>query len=186
MGLSFNKIFQEIIKERKGSVTINRLFNEGEYVGAGEPLVYISGSMSNLVDLETALLQKIGATCVAAYNAKSMVLSLPKVSFLAMDARHCAGTEMGELMAYGASVGSRKAQNKVGAIGFIGNATDDTAHFFGQEIGFGTMPHALIGYAGSTVRAAEMFHETHPNVNLTVLVDYFGNCLLYTSDAADE
>ena len=43
---------QEIIKERKGSVTINRLFNEGEYVGAGEPLVYISGSMSNLVDLE--------------------------------------------------------------------------------------------------------------------------------------
>ena len=36
---------QEIIKERKGSITINRLFNEGDYVGAGEPLVYISGSM---------------------------------------------------------------------------------------------------------------------------------------------
>ena len=36
------------------------------------------------------------------------------------------------------------------------------------------MPHALIGYAGSTVRAAEMFHETFPNDNLTVLVDYFG------------
>ena len=34
---------QEIIKERKGTVTINRLFNEGDYVGAGEPLVYISG-----------------------------------------------------------------------------------------------------------------------------------------------
>ena len=28
--------------------------------------------------------------------------------------------------------------------------------------GLGTMPHALIGYAGSTVRAAEMFHETYP------------------------
>ena len=36
------------------------------------------------------------------------------------------------------------------------------------------MPHALIGYAGSTVRAAEMFHETFPDENLTVLVDYFG------------
>jgi nicotinate phosphoribosyltransferase len=81
---------------------------------------------------------------------------------------------MAELMAYGASVGSRKAQKKVGALGFIGNATDDTAHFFGQTTGFGTMPHALIGYAGSTVRAAEMFHDTHPNINLTVLVDYFG------------
>ena len=36
------------------------------------------------------------------------------------------------------------------------------------------MPHALIGYAGSTLRAAEMFHETYPGENLTVLVDYFG------------
>jgi nicotinate phosphoribosyltransferase len=26
------------------------------------------------------------------------------------------------------------------------------------------MPHALIGYAGSTVRAAEMFHETFPHL----------------------
>ena len=36
------------------------------------------------------------------------------------------------------------------------------------------MPHALIGYAGSTLRAAEMFHATHPNTALVVLVDYFG------------
>ena len=40
--------------------------------------------------------------------------------------------------------------------------------------GYGTMPHALIGYAGSTLRAAEMFVETFPDENLTVLVDYFG------------
>jgi nicotinate phosphoribosyltransferase len=36
------------------------------------------------------------------------------------------------------------------------------------------MPHALIGCAGSTVRAAEMFHECFPDQALTVLVDYFG------------
>ena len=36
------------------------------------------------------------------------------------------------------------------------------------------MPHALIGYAGSTLRAAEMFRETFPDEALTVLVDYFG------------
>jgi nicotinate phosphoribosyltransferase len=36
------------------------------------------------------------------------------------------------------------------------------------------MPHALVGYAGSTLRAAEMFHETFPTEPLTVLVDYFG------------
>jgi nicotinate phosphoribosyltransferase len=81
---------------------------------------------------------------------------------------------MEELMAYAASVGSARAQRKVGAIGFIGNATQATAHFFGRAEALGTMPHALIGYAGSTLRAAEMFVETFPGEKLTVLVDYFG------------
>jgi nicotinate phosphoribosyltransferase len=36
------------------------------------------------------------------------------------------------------------------------------------------MPHALIGYAGSTLRAAEMFQAHFPDEPLTVLVDYFG------------
>jgi nicotinate phosphoribosyltransferase len=35
------------------------------------------------------------------------------------------------------------------------------------------MPHALIGYAGSTLRAAEMFDECFPGAPMTVLVDYF-------------
>jgi nicotinate phosphoribosyltransferase len=160
-------------KQRGADITIDLKHREGAWVGAGEPIVYITGSLFHLVDLETQFLQKLGSACVAAYNAYNMCVELPKAAFLAMDARHCAGADMAELMAYGASVGSRKAQNKFGAIGFIGNATDETAHFFGQERGFGTMPHALIGYAGSTLRAAEMFHETHPTENLTVLVDYF-------------
>ena len=41
-----------------------------------------------------------------------MCVDLPNVGFLAMDARHCAGTDMAELMAYGASAGSAKAQLK--------------------------------------------------------------------------
>ncbi len=149
-------------------------FDEGRWVGAGEPLMYISGSFHELVDLETLFLQKLGAGCVAAYNAAAMCVDLPNVAFMAFDARHCTGPDMAELMAYAASVGSARAKRKVGAIGFIGNATDATAHYFSQERGLGTMPHALIGYAGSTVRAAEMFHETHPDEPLTVLVDYFG------------
>lgn len=147
---------------------------EGTWVGAGEPLVYLTGSMAQLVDLETIYLQKLGAACVAAYNAYSMCCDLPKVRFLAMDARHCAGAEMAELMAYAASVGSRAARRDVGAAGFIGNASDATAHYFGNDLGFGTMPHALIGYAGSTLRAAELYHETFPNEPMTVLVDYYG------------
>jgi nicotinate phosphoribosyltransferase len=113
-----------------------------------------------------------------------MCADLPRTSFLAMDARHCAGAEMAEMMAYGASVGSEAAKREVGAIGFIGNATDETAHFFGNAHGFGTMPHALIGYAGSTLRAAEMFHATFPDEPMTVLVDYFGREVADTLEVA--
>jgi len=146
---------------------------EGSWTGAGEPIVYVSGSFVELSNLETILLQKLGPACVAAHNAYQMCLALPKVGFLAMEARHCAGAEMQEMMAYAASVGSEAAKRE-GAAGFIGNANDGTAHWFGASAGRGTMPHALIGYAGSTVRAAEMFRETFPDEGLTVLVDYFG------------
>lgn len=165
---------QRVLRERRGEIKIDLLHEEGEWVGAGEPLLYIEGPFRHLVDLETIFLQRLGPACVAAYNAYTMCTDLPYVAFLAMDARHCAGAEMAEMMAYAASVGSARARRETGAKGFIGNATDATAHFFGQRSGLGTMPHALIGYAGSTVRAAEMFHEAFPDDPLYVLVDYFG------------
>ncbi|MDA0367650.1 MAG: nicotinate phosphoribosyltransferase [Proteobacteria bacterium] len=165
----------ETVAARRGvQFEIECRYKEGDWVGAGDPLVYITGSLAELVDLETLYLQRLGPACVAAYNAYSMCKDLPKVAFLAMDARHCAGAEMAEMMAYAASVGSNAAKAEVGAVGFVGNATDATAHYFGNAGGMGTMPHALIGYAGSTVRAAEMFHETFPDDPMTILVDYFG------------
>jgi nicotinate phosphoribosyltransferase len=103
-----------------------------------------------------------------------MCVALPHVGFLAMEARHCAGAEMQDMMGYAASVGSEAAKRE-GAKGFIGNANDGTAHWFGTPVGFGTMPHSLIGYAGSTLRAAEMFRETFPDEPMTVLCDYFGH-----------
>jgi nicotinate phosphoribosyltransferase len=163
-----------IAAERNTRFTIDLRFAEGKWVGAGEPLMYVSGSFRHLVDLETIMLQKLGPACVAAFNAFTMCADLPKVAFLAMDARHCAGLEMADIMAYAASVGSARARRKVGAKGFVANATQATAHYFGQRNARGTMPHGLIGYAGSTVRAAEMYHETFPDEDMTVLVDYFG------------
>jgi nicotinate phosphoribosyltransferase len=160
-------------RARDADIAVELLHPEGEWVGAGEPIAYLSGSMAALSELETLLLQKLGPPCVAAHNAYQMAMALPQVAFLAMDARHCAGAEMQNAMAYAASVGSAAAR-KEGAKGFVGNANDGTAHWFGAPRGFGTMPHALIGYAGSTVRAAEMFRETFPDEPITVLVDYFG------------
>jgi nicotinate phosphoribosyltransferase len=164
---------EAVAEERGERFDIELTHPEGAWVGAGEPLAYITGSFTALADLETIFLQKVGAACVAAHNAFQMCVALPKAVFLAMDARHCAGGEMQEIMAYAAAVGSRAAQHE-GAKGFVGNANDWTAHYFGAPAGYGTMPHALIGYAGSTLRAAEMFVEAFPGDDLTVLVDYFG------------
>jgi nicotinate phosphoribosyltransferase len=163
----------QVAKARGVHLEIEVMHREGAWVGAGEPLVYITGPFTALVDLETLLLQKIGPACVAAHNAYQMSMALPTVSFLAMDARHCAGANMQDLMAYACAVGSHAAQAE-GAKGFIGNANDATAHYFGATHGLGTMPHALVGYAGSTLRAAEMFMETFQGENLTILPDYFG------------
>ncbi len=163
-----------IAARRKAKFEIKLNYPEGKWVGAGEPLIYLSGPFHDLVDLETIFLQKLGACCVAAYNAYTMCSDLPKVAFMAFDARHCAGIEMAEMMAYAASVGSARARKKHGARGFIGNATGATAQFFGRDAGLGTMPHAIIGYAGSTLRAAEMHHEAFPDDDMTVLVDYYG------------
>src|SRR5438552_18650421 len=90
--------------ERGTNFDIELLHTEGDLVGAGEPILYITGSLFHLVDLETVLLQKLGPACVAAFNAYAMCAELPKAAFLAMDARHCAGAEMAEMMAYAAAV----------------------------------------------------------------------------------
>ena len=164
---------ESVARERGARFDIEVMYPEGAWVGAGEPLAYITGSLVQLSELETILLQKLGPASVAAHNAYQMCLALPSASFLAMEARHCAGAEMQEMMAYAAAVGSDAAKRE-GARGFVGNANDGTAHWFGQAHGLGTMPHSLIGYAGSTLRAAEMFSETFPDEPMTVLVDYFG------------
>ncbi|MGE0718263.1 MAG: nicotinate phosphoribosyltransferase, partial [Alphaproteobacteria bacterium] len=53
---------------------------EGEWVGAGEPLMMLTGPLYHLVDLETIYLQKLGPACVAAYNAYQMCVDLPQVA----------------------------------------------------------------------------------------------------------
>lgn len=167
------KWLENVAREQGFEVAIDVISPEGSWVGAGEPLLYLTGPFTRMAPLETLLLQKLGSACVAAHNAYQMALALPDAAFMAMEARHCAGFEMQEMMGYAASIGSRAARRE-GAKGFVGCANDVTAAFFGQDHGLGTMPHALIGYAGSTLRAAEMYREVYPDDPLVVLVDYFG------------
>lgn len=155
-------------------ITIKRKFTEGDWAGGGEVLFTYSGKLTKLIELETGLLQKVGPTCLVAYNAYIMSAELPNVSLIAMDARHCSGWEMVKYMAYATKVGSDRAKKRHRAIGFIGTSNDYTASIYSLKKGLGTMPHAFIGYCKSTLTAAKYMDEQFNNQPLTVLVDYFG------------
>ena len=64
------------------NIEIDLRHDEGSWVGAGEPIFFLGGALSQIVDFETIMLQRIGAASVAAYNAFAMCNSLPKCHFL--------------------------------------------------------------------------------------------------------
>ena len=68
---------RRVAAERGAEVTVELLHEEGDWVGAGEPMMYIHGPFRHLVDLETVFLQRLGPACVAAYNAYTMCTDLP-------------------------------------------------------------------------------------------------------------
>ena len=167
------EVLRQYYPQNASALHITRLYEEGAFVPDQKAIFTYTGSYAALSELETLILQRTGVACVSAYNAFKMAMNLKKVAFIDMHARHSPGDDMSHLAAYGASVGSRIAKLN-GAVGFVGSSQDLTARYYGQSGGIGTMPHGLVGYAGSTLRAAQMFVETHPQDNLTALIDYFG------------
>ena len=53
---------EEVARERGVALQIELNYEEGEWVGAGEPLMYLTGSFFHLVDLETLFLAEAGCT----------------------------------------------------------------------------------------------------------------------------
>ena len=156
---------------------VKRFYQEGEIVPAERKMLEITGPMSRLSAVETLMLQKAGIPSVAANNAYEMCLAIPYAAFIDMHARHASGPEMNLLAAYGASVGSRAARKADPAVkGFIGSSQDLTAPFYDFDSGIGTMPHALVGYAGGDVlEATKLLAARLPELaTVTALVDYRG------------
>lgn len=88
------------------TTTVQRLHEEGSIVLSEDVLFTYTGPFDELVELETLLLRNVGFPCLSAYNAYSMCLSLPKVTFIDMHPRHSTGDSMSYLAAYGANVGA--------------------------------------------------------------------------------
>ena len=93
-----------ICAQRKIDVEVAVGFPEGKWVGSGEPLLYISGSLVGLVDLETLYSRSRPYLCCGVQRLYDVQRST-KCRVFMMDARHCAGIDMAEMMAYAAAVG---------------------------------------------------------------------------------
>ena len=139
--------------DAKIPLVVERTVPEGAALASGKPMAYVAGSFASLSTLETLLLQRIGFSCVSAYNAFAMARALPDAEFLAMEARHATGDDMHLACSYGAAIGSATAR-LTGAKGFVGTSTDIAAPLYGTPRGLGTMPHSLIGYAKARMLAA--------------------------------
>jgi nicotinate phosphoribosyltransferase len=167
------RMIQRLVPEAR----ITRFYDEGDIVPSEEKLFEVAGPYTKLSEVETIMLQKVGFPCVSANNAYEICRAMPNAGFMDMHARHGAGPQMNLLACYGASVGSASARKRDNEVkGFIGSSQDLTAALFGAERGMGTMPHALVGYAGGDVLAAtKMFVETIDDTDTIVsLVDYAG------------
>ena len=166
-----------LVKRFVPEARTKRFYQEGDIVPSESKMLEITGSMARLSEIETLLLQKTGFPCVSANNAYEMCRAMPGAGFMDMHARHGSGAEMNILAAYGAAVGSMAAKRADPSVkGFVGSSQDLTAPFFGSPNGVGTMPHALVGYAGGDVLAAmKLFAQTIPEaMTLVALVDYTG------------
>lgn len=168
------KLAIDFIWSKNSNAQIIQHVEEGTICDPQTKTLTIKGSFTDLVELETLWLQRLGFAQVCAYNAYRMSTALPHVPFLDMHGRHATGDAMVEAAAYGAAVGSKLARLQ-GAKGFIGTSNDLTAKYYPTKHGLGTMPHAIVGYAGSNLRAVQMYLEANPNdTNIIALVDYFG------------
>ncbi|MEM7426086.1 MAG: nicotinate phosphoribosyltransferase [Pseudomonadota bacterium] len=166
-----------LIKRLAPDARIVRFFEDGDLVLTEQKLMEITGPFSQLAEVETLLLQKIGLPCVAANNAYEMCRAMPRSAFMDMHARHGAGPEMNLLAAYGAAVGSQAARKLDSEIvGFTGSSQDLTAPLFGADRGMGTMPHALVGFSrGDVLEATKLFVDAVPDNPVCIaLVDYSG------------
>ena len=51
-----------------GTYKVELLSKEGAFVGSGQPMLYLTGKFSTLVEVETLLLQRLGPACVCSYE----------------------------------------------------------------------------------------------------------------------
>jgi nicotinate phosphoribosyltransferase len=138
-----------------------RALHEGDRIAPYEPVLTIAGDYALFAHLETVYLGCLARRSLVMRNVAEVVAAANGKPILYFPARHDHWL---------VQTGDGWAAHVAGAIGV---STDAQASWWGGR-GVGTVPHGLIAaYGGDTVLAARKFADRyHPEINVTVLVDF--------------
>jgi len=155
-----------------------RALHEGDEISPREPVLTIAGDYTLFAHLETVYLGTLARRSLVMRNVREVVEAAAGKQVLYFPARHDHWL---------VQTGDGWAAHVAGAIGV---STDAQASWWGGR-GIGTVPHGLIAaYGGDTVLAAQKFADRyHPEVNVTVLVDWENDSVgtaLRVADALGE
>jgi nicotinate phosphoribosyltransferase len=134
---------------------------EGDPIAPREAVMTIAGDYTLFAHLETVYLGTLARRSLIMRNVREVVEAARGKQIFYFPARHDHWL---------VQTGDGWAAHVAGAIGV---STEAQASWWGGR-GIGTVPHGLIAaYDGDTVRAATKFADRfHPDVNVTVLVDW--------------
>ncbi len=161
----------ELALPKKGKVQVDfrpdgtQLYGEPPF-----PVMHIRGYYRDFAELETELLGTLASNTGWASAAQRVKLAVQqylgdRVEIIAMGARHIHPMVSGVMQLAAVAGGVDHVTTEEGAALRRGASAGEGP--------VGTMPHSLMLCIGDTVTAASMFHGTHEDVPLTVLVDTF-------------
>ena len=147
---------------------------EGDQIAPRETVMTIEGDYSLFAHLETVYLGTLARRSLIMRNVLQVVEAAGGKQIFYFPARHDHWL---------VQTGDGWSAHVAGAIGV---STDAQASWWGGR-GMGTVPHGLIAaYGGDTVRAAKIFADRyHPDMNITVLVDFENDSVRTALEVAD-
>jgi nicotinate phosphoribosyltransferase len=147
---------------------------EGDQIAPRETVMTIEGDYSLFAHLETVYLGTLARRSLIMRNVLQVVEAARGKQIFYFPARHDHWL---------VQTGDGWSAHVAGAIGV---STDAQASWWGGR-GMGTVPHGLIAaYHGDTVKAAQVFADRyHPEMNITVLVDFENDSVRTALKVAD-
>jgi nicotinate phosphoribosyltransferase len=153
------------------SLRVHALY-DGDEIEPWETVMTIEGDYALFCHLETVYLGALARRTLISRNVRDVVEAANGKPILYFPARHDH---------HRVQTGDGYAAHIAGAIGV---STDAQASWWGGR-GAGTVPHGLIAaYGGDTVLAAQRFAETHPELDIVVLVDFENDSVRTAVDVA--